>query len=105
MEIKTKFNLGDEVFKIAPFSEIQRPSVLDVGTVVGFQITQNGIETIVRFSGTDRSYPDDVLSTKTEVNEYWADQMRAYIEGLKREIADCEKELEDYENARANESI
>ena len=101
MEIKTKFNLGDEVFKAKAPIGIERPSILDVGTVVGFQITKNGTETIIRFSGTDRSYPDDELLTEKEAKECLCNLMREYIKKLKSEIADCEEELEAYEKCKS----
>ena len=97
MEIKTKFDLGDKAFKIASFSGIERPSVLCVGTVVGFQITRNGTEVIIRFSGSDRSYPDDELLTEKEAKECLCNLMREYIKKMKNEIANCEKELEEKE--------
>ena len=97
MEIKTKFNLGDKAFKVAPFSGIERPSVLDLGTVVGFQITQIGTEIIVRLSGGDSSYLEDDLLTEKEAKECLYNLIRAYIRKMKREIADCEKELKAYE--------
>jgi len=102
MEIKTKFNLGDEVFKVASFSGTERPDLWDLGTVVGFQITQNGTEVIVRFSGTDRSYPEDELLSEKEAKECVCNLMREYIKKMKREIADCEKQLEDYEKWKNN---
>ena len=97
MEIKTKFNFGDEAFKIESYSGIRRPTILLVGTVVGYQITQNGNEAIIRYSGTDKPYSEDGLLTKTEANERWSNLTRSYIEDLKREISDCEKQLEEYE--------
>lgn len=102
MEIKTKFNLGDEVFKVKASIGIERPSVLDVGTVVGFQITKNGTEVIIRFSGSDRSYPEDDLLTEKEAKECLCNLIREYIKKMKREIADCEKELEGYEKWKSN---
>lgn len=97
MEIKTKFDLGDDAFKIESYSGIHRPTILLVGTVVGYQITKDVTEAIIRYSGTDKPYSEDGLLTKTEVNECWSNLMGAYIKELKRELADCENELEEYE--------
>lgn len=102
MEIKTKFNLGDEVFRVVSGSGIQRPTIWKEGTVVGYQTTQAGTEAIVRCSGMDKSYLDDEILTQTEANEHWSTLMNSFIEALKREIAECEKDLEAYEKCKSN---
>lgn len=97
MEIKTKFDLGEEAFRVISGSGTQRPIIQKEGMVIGYQITQHLTEAIIRYSGTDKSYMEDELLTQAEANEYWSNLMRKYTEELKREVAECEKQLEDYE--------